>query len=449
MKHKDYFIRSSRHTFKHANSHKRAQLQEFIQEYQRVAQLYVDHLWSTGITLKIHKEGKTTQYHFDTNTHLNCPLWLSTVNIDKELNLNSFLTARVKKCIINQVLAVVRGTIEKQRKRQFVANDKRAQKKKINKQFRKALRKNKPTKPDVSHILPEINSICLDYQEDDRHFSGWLRLSSFTNRQRAKSLNLPVRHHRHSKRLQKRGELMNSFLLSENQVDVRWKIPKRVKSKGKVFGGDPGERNVLTLGNDEEHKPRHSPKKDQDGWTLRKIEHKISRKKRGSKSIKKCYKHRLNHINWSINQVSFHGIKELRYEKNTNIRKFKKNHHRNPLSHWTYSVIHAKVKSKCEDEEVLYVSHDDSTYMSQRCSSCGLVLKSNRTRDVYSCKNCGWTEDSDYNASLNHQQDLCSLPYGFRKLKLNRAGFFWKETGLFSLTGEELAVPLPENECKS
>ncbi len=433
-------IRTSRHELKYSNHKKLNELSNLLQEYRRVAQIYLDYLWSTGIRITYHKQGNTTFYHFDSKTLLNCPALLSTVKLDQELNLSSFLTARIRKCIITQVLGIIRGTIEKQRKRQYVANVRRAQRKKVPRNLRKALRANKPVKPDVSRIKAEINSVSLDYQEDNRRFDGWLKLFSYSKERRGMTFKLPLKHHRHSRQLQSQGSLTNSFLLSEQHVDLRWRSEKKKPRGTKVVGADPGERTILTLSDGQS-----TPKQDKHGWTLQNIERHIARKRKGSRSIRKCYKHRTNFINWSINRLNFSEIRELRYEKNKNVRKYNSCYHSNRLSHWTYAEIHSKVEMKCETEEVLYVEHG-STYMSQRCCECGLVLKSNRVREVYSCKNCGWLGNADYNSSCNHQQDLYELPYGFRKFKLNRTGFFWKSEGLFDLSGEELAVPLSKKE---
>jgi len=41
-------------------------------------------------------------------------------------------------------------------------------------------------------------------------------------------------------------------------------------------------------------------------------------------------------------------------------------------------------------------------YMSQTCSSCGVIRKSNRQyRGLYVCKDCGMVLNADVNASIN------------------------------------------------
>ena len=48
--------------------------------------------------------------------------------------------------------------------------------------------------------------------------------------------------------------------------------------------------------------------------------------------------------------------------------------------------------------------------------------------------------DADMNAAFNLSKDLVKLPIGIRQMGLNRTGFFWKEDGLFDLSGHEITV---------
>ena len=430
----DTIIRTSQHSLLFANNHKLEELCSFITEYRRVAQLYLNHLWEKGITLTTYKNNKTTYYNFDTNTNLNCPTMLSTVELDKELNLQSTLTARVKKCCVTQILSVIRGTIEKQKRRQYIVNKKRSQSKSITKKLRKAVRKNKPTKPDVSRINPEINSVCLDYQDNNNSvYDGWLKLFSYTNTERSKSVLFPIKDHRHSKKLAMNGTRMNSFILTDKAVDIRWEVKPTTNISTSIVGADQGKTTILSLSDKQE-----TPLENKDGYSLDKIMDVLSRKKKGSKKFKKAQNHRRNFINWSINQLNFSNIGTLKFEDVKYLRY--KNSSGRKMSHWTYSDIRDKVESRCELENVSLI-YDSSTYYSQRCHICGLVLKSQRKRKVYTCTNCGWEGDSDYNSACNHQQDLPDIS-DLRRLNLNKRGFFWRTSGLTDLTGEEFTVPL-------
>jgi hypothetical protein len=96
---------------------------------------------------------------------------------------------------------------------------------------------------------------------------------------------------------------------------------------------------------------------------------------------------------------------------------------------------------RLSEELGVQASFQSSPYRSQRCSSCGLVLKSNRKKKLYSCS-CGYTEDSDINAANNHEVELISLPVGLSHLGINNInGFYWKPSGVFDLNGKEITVP--------
>jgi predicted RNA-binding Zn-ribbon protein involved in translation (DUF1610 family) len=116
------------------------------------------------------------------------------------------------------------------------------------------------------------------------------------------------------------------------------------------------------------------------------------------------------------------------------------------MSHWCNTLIRDKLLRKCEELGV-QVIQQDSTYRSQRCHQCGLVRKANRKGKEYRCSNCDLICDADLNAAMNHEQDLPRVPYNLRKLQKNRGkGFFWKSSGFFEVTGEELRVPLSNHK---
>ena len=438
----DTIIRTSKHSLLFSNKKKLDNLHNLITEYRRVATIYLNHFWDKGITLSMHKDAKTTYFNFDTNTHLDCPSMISTVELDKEIDLQSTLTARVRKCCVTQVLGIIRGTVEKQRKRQYIVNKKRAECRSISRRLRKAVRKNKPTKPDISKINPEINSLCLDYEENSNSsFNGWLNLHSYTNVERNQTILLPIKEHRHSKKLALHGTRMNSFILTDSMVDIRWEMTPLVNNSTQQVGADQGKKTVLALC-DENKRSINTPKKNKDKYSLNRIMKVLERRKKGSKRFKKAQAHRKNFIKWSINQLDFGPFGTIKYESIVGLRY--KNPTNREMSHWTYTDIRDKVASRCELENVSMV-YDSSTYYSQRCHVCGLVLKSQRKKKVYSCKNCGWEGDADYNSASNHQQNLPDVT-GLRNLKLNVKGFYWRTTGAFTLGGERLQVPLRGEE---
>lgn len=67
---------------------------------------------------------------------------------------------------------------------------------------------------------------------------------------------------------------------------------------------------------------------------------------------------------------------------------------------WAYSRLFQYVKYKAE-ENGIKVTQENPEYTSQRCSKCGLTLKSNRNGTTFKCQKCGYENHADYNASKN------------------------------------------------
>ena len=430
------FIRTSKLSLKFSNKHKLEELKSFIIEYKRVANLYLNQIWDNSFSHSYPKKNKIVTKHFNANNLLELPNRLSTVKINRQTDLETTLTSRSLQCCLNQTLAIIRGDVEKQKKRLFVFNKLRAQSKKIPRKLKKAVRNNHVVKPDLSNLKPELNINCIDFQETNSVFDAFIKLKCFTTKVKNKSIKFPVKYHKHFNKWNSQGKKLNSFLIDFNSIDVRFEVNRTVKTKGRKVGADQGLNSVLTLSD------RQSPPiTDKHNHSLKIITQKLSRKRKGSMAFSKAQKHRTNFVNWSINQLNLSNISEIRLEKVKYLR-YKKRSSRY-LSHWTYTDISDKLKRLCEEKEVL-LTLQSSVYKSQRCNECGLVLKSQRKGKKYSCKNCGLEIDADFNSSLNHQQDLPDIPYDLRRLNLNRKGFFWKSDGFYSLTGEKLIVSLPK-----
>ena len=184
---------------------------------------------------------------------------------------------------------------------------------------------------------------------------------------------------------------------------------------------------------------RQTTGKDIHGWDLDGIAKKKARKRRGSIAYRKVQDHYKNHIHWCINRVNLKGIKELRLEEIVNIN-YKRRTSRY-LQGFANSLVRDTIKARCEENGV-HFKLQSSSYRSQRCSQCGWVQKSNRKGKVFSCNQCGYVDDADINASLNHEANLPDVPVWLRKAKVNRAGFYWLVTGFVDKFGVELRVPL-------
>ena len=427
-------IRVSKHTLKYANQNKLNTLSNFIDEYRRVAQLYLNHIWNNRIT----HVTKNKTYTLDVSRNrINFPKYLDY----KIINPNTTLSARALSSCMNQVLGMLKSATKKQSKRLWKVRDLLSESQQPSKSLINKIRQQKPIKPNASNLIPELSSKCADFQETTGNFNACLRLSSIGKT--FGQIKLPIKYHHKSNCWKSTGKMLGSFLIDKSYINIRWEIPRKTKSSGNIVGADQGLNDVLTLSNEQV-----TPKTDNHGYTLHKILDKLSRKKKGSMAFSKAQDHRKNFINWSINQLNLKNIKQINLEEIWNIRYKSKSSRK--MSHWTNTLIRDKLLRSCEEQEVL-VKLQPSAYRSQRCSSCGLVRKANRKGKQYTCKGCSFSLDSDLNAAKNHEQDLYYLNWELRKfIKTNRAnlgsGFYWKTEGLFKLTGEEIRVPLSTNE---
>lgn len=406
-----------------SNRDKLSNLSLFIDEYRRVASLIIYDIWDNGYF----DEDKNIDFHPKKNKFVIG----SFIDYNRFNTIETFLSARALSSLVTQICGMLKSSTEKQRKRIHILNKRKSEgssKTKL-KQLVKKLKQNIPQKPTSENINLELSSKCIEFIKTDKFFEGFLRIKSFTKDK--KEIYLPIKFHKHSKKLKARGQMLNSFLISKDRIDVRWEIPVSMKTEGNIVGADQGIKTVLTC-SDGQKTDDTCP----HGHSIDSVMDRLSRKKKGSKSFKRSQDHRKNIINYFLNKIDFKDVKELRFEHIWNIGY--KNSRSRKLGHWTNTIIRDKVERLALQNGVRF-TEQNSTYRSQRCSDCGNVRKANRKGKIYSCHNCGTILDADYNAALNHSIDLPEIPYALRKKNLNRKqGFFWNHNGFYDFSGRSL-----------
>ena len=397
-------IRSSKVSIQNSNTNKISNLRDFISEYKRTTQFFVDELWKN-------RDEKIPN--------------LIPNEITSKLT-DSWLSKRAIQCSAKQASGIVRGTVKKQKKRKYVY-DKMLEKghyKKARK-LKKFIDKQITSKPDIKNISPELDSRFIQTSLDNntKNFDGWITLSSLG---RKLKIILPFKKNKHFNYMLSRGKLKDGVRITEKRATFMFEIEPEKQKIGETIGIDIGSKSVISVSTG------FQSIKNKDNWDLVKIQDKLSKKKKGSKGFLRTQEHRKNFINWSINQLNLSKTKTLKIEKLTNVRKNKRVNRK--LSHWTYTEIISKLKRTCEDHgvRVLEVS---PTYTSQRCSQCGWVRKRNRKGDLFKCSACGFTHNSDLNAAINISLDLPAISKKKRLRQDNRSGFYWL------VKGQECIVP--------
>jgi transposase len=414
-------IRSSKHFYnKILNTGKNKLLQIFLEDYTYAVNRYVEYFYT--------REIKAGNRIFSINKDLlDFPPYIS-YNICK---FDTRLSARALNCACDQAQGIIKSLTAKRKKLLWLKEKLITEGKEL-KYVEKRLVNHKFSMPVFQKIWPELSSKCVEFNPTPKgHFKGYLRLRAIGDYGHIK---IPITQHKQSRKWGKRGTQLGSYLITENYVCLRYEIPdKPQKQNGKIIGIDQGMKDCITTSN-KLQKFNHP-----DNHTLESIMNVMTKKKKGSKAFKRLQDLRKNFINWTINQINTKNIKQINLEEIYKIRNGKRSSRK--LSHWTYTLIEEKLQRYCEENGVRF-QLQSSTYRSQRCSCCGLVRKANRKGKIYSCKSCGYSDDSDFNAAKNHEIELPDIPFALRKMERNRGGgFYWLSSGFFDLSGQELRVP--------
>ena len=339
----------------------------------------------------------------------------------------SILSGRALKCAKTQAMGLIGAATKKQQKRVYMLQ-------KLNKEHKdtrnliRAINKTRIIKPQVPQSLPaELNSIIVSCSSSStKSFDVAFDFSSLFNKTHKTKIGfnkftILCKKHKHFNLLASRGNQMASFLVTKNYIQIRFDIPDAPKVQiGQVLGIDQGAKTCISCSTSSG--THFTSSKCPHGWDMDSIMKKLARKTKGTKAFARAQVHRVNYINYCINQLNLNGIKELRLEKIKDLRKGKTSSRY--LSHFTYTEIQNKLKDKCIQNGVRFVLQE-SPYRSQRCSSCGFVHAKNRNGKTFKCSSCGFTADADLNASANHVVNLPDLDRSVVGFNNKTLGFLW------------------------
>lgn len=400
-------IRSVQQPLKFCNVSKLNKLQTMFSDFRLFVQSIVDYIWENGYN----------NFNIKSNK-LDCPTFLDSTFL-KKFPWN--YTERLKQVAGKQALALISSATEKRRKQLWQLR-KLQQEGKSTKYLQRAIDLYPLVKPKASNIAIELDSRFIDFKFDDqKHFLVFVRIKSI---QKGFEIKIPISHSRVFEKWNNKGKLKNFVRLSKNNIYLYFEIENPTKkTSGEVVGCDQGIIDIVTLSDNQKIS------KYQNRFTLSNVLEILSRKKKGSRAFHRTQEFRKNLINWSINQLNFDNIKELRLEKLYKLR-FKQNKSRF-LSHWAYTLINDKL-TRVSEEKGFLIKEIPNEFRSQRCSQCGWVRKANRKGKTFNCDKCGYTHDADENAASNLLLDLYEIPYWVRLKKINIQGFYWKPEGLFS-----------------
>ena len=400
------------HFKKFANSSKQEFISNLIDEFTSIVQVTIDEFWDSADNLKF-----APTYFYE--------------KIKQESSLSSALVQIATK----QALGIIKGVKKKFNQRAYVL-DKLKIAGENTEYLERAIEKNPISKPVVrtQDIIFDSRNSWVDL-DNHTSFDGWFSFTATKGRCKVKNENkitIPFKRNKHFNRLEERGSRKTSIALSRDGLKFTYDIEDYTKKSGEIVGVDIGVSSTISISNG------FVSSVDNYGHSLSSIMMKMSKQKKGSKAFGRSQTHRKNFINWTINQLDFSKVKELRREDIKDLRKGKRTSRF--LSSWVYTKIVDKVDMKCEDQGVL-VKQISPTYTSQRCSVCEWTKNGNRDGKKFVCDSCNNEMDADLNAARNIAVVRPILYHDRSKFNIE-LGFYWKNLE------EELIDPLPKAKCQ-
>jgi len=253
-------------------------------------------------------------------------------------------------------------------------------------------------------IMPEHKGkrMCLTAQvvkagpSDTPEFDLWLRFTAIA-RDGSIKLAVPVRKHRHLLRLEKKGRMMQSFVVTEDAVQLSFEIETGEKRDGvRAIGLDTGVKSLASLSNGEQYG--------------RDIEACIERCKRcewgskGHKTAQRALKQRIDETAKEVfakNDFDLLVVEDLsNMNHGTKQRRRLCKSMRRTLGAWNWRLWLDRLKQLAEANRVRYRLVPPQ-YTSQRCRSCGHTERGNRTGERFRCRECGYACNADTNAAQN------------------------------------------------
>jgi putative transposase len=210
-----------------------------------------------------------------------------------------------------------------------------------------------------------------------------------------------------------RGEILNT-VISRNRAG-KWEVsfqcdlgaaPEKCTVKTKV-GIDLGLITLATLSTGEEIANPRFAKRAAD--LLAKRQQKLARKRKGSRNreaarilVAKAHAHiakqRLNHAREEAKKL-FEAYDEVMHEK-LSIRGLAAGRFSKSFADVAWGVLLRCCALKAE-EAGKRLTPKDPKGTSQRCSSCGVIVKKTLAERVHRCPNCGLEIGRDHNAAIN------------------------------------------------
>ena len=397
-------VRSTKCSLKFATKSKQLELQNILQEYGRVVNIFIAHFWKHGIVSK---------------SQLLKPI----VDIPKD----SWLSARFRQVAAREAIDMV-NSVKKVfdfNKRQMMDSvkdiesvlnklkpDNRRYRRKIDrlhcvlKSKKMRLVYFKPLMPKHNGKSMSVSCGIADLQKVNkaRGFDAWLHLASMGKKI---SLDIPIKFHKHFKNLAKKGTRLNSYIITKDSVQFAFEIETGVKKQvNKILGVDTGIAALASLSTGE-----------QLGTDISKCIDRTKRCQYGSKGHSKAIKALKQRIDEVAKQVvsktDLVVVEKLKgICSNTKLKGRLSSNVRSSIGRWNQRYWLKRLQEGCEWNRASFRTVSPCN-TSITCSRCGNVDRVNRlSQEIFQCSVCCHTENADINAAKNILNRFITGKYG-------------------------------------
>jgi len=244
---------------------------------------------------------------------------------------------------------------------------------------------NERTKPIFKGNSLDLNANIVNIFDGDNSFDLWIKFKGIGNKIR---FQIPAKKHKHFNKYQdwtrKKSAKLKISSRGKFYLDIFFeKEQPEHKQIGSTVGIDCGFNKLLVTSDGQFL-----------GTEFPEIVKKIQKKVQGSNAFKRALIERDQYVDRVVKQVDLDNTKavvveDLKGLKQNGKRYTKKFNNKN--QRWVYP----RILNRLNQHSV------DPSYTSQTCSICGDIHKENRTGEFFKCRSCGYTSDSDLNASKN------------------------------------------------
>lgn len=386
-----------------STSKKKQRLEDFLFEFKKVVNQYIDILWDyekLPIYIKTEERRKIDSW------------FLSKISADTgNYALGIVKSARVRnEKLIRKKYNRIYAKCKKLERNHFGILDKH-----YHEWIKGKKLKCRVKKPVFDKDIIEAGNIQFQDPKKAKSFDKWLRLTGiFPNKYFPC---FPVKKHKlFNKYLNDGYQIANSVRIRKAK-DGKFYLDVFFKKEGEEplnnqnensLGIDLGLNKLLSLSDGRKLGP-----------DIKRLIQKLNRRKQGSRNWEQTLSEIKSYIGYSINQIGIENFDLIVMEdlkKSKMISKDGSNSKglRKLLGYWNLDLVYRRIKNKCELNRVQFELVNPS-YTSQQCSNCGEIHKESRNGEEYICKACGYQEDADINASKNIlHRFLCrevSIPY--------------------------------------